>query len=155
MVTLRIFAIFVVMEFLSKNIIIAIVVFATFFISDESVANICFQFSSTSLTGTDFVTSSLNSIRVESDSISSNIITKVWYTSAEINVEVYQVIKQQEITITVYNMLGKEVLEVFRGTTSSNEEEVFSKTFNLPNGIYICVMQGKSFKDSEKFIISR
>jgi hypothetical protein len=52
-------------------------------------------------------------------------------------------------------MLGKEVLEVFRGTSSSAQEEVYTTSFNLPNGIYICVLQSKNFKDTEKFIISR
>ncbi len=143
------------MKFLSKNIVILFVSIATFFIPHESNANCAFQFTPTLLSGTDFVTSSLNTIGVEIDSINSNVITKVWYTSAELNVEVYQVFKQQEVTITVYNMLGKEVLELFRGTTSSSQEEIYSKSFNLPNGIYICVLQGKNFKDSEKFIISR
>jgi len=109
----------------------------------------------TNLTGTEFANSIANLNQTESDTITSNKITKVWYTSAELNIQVYQVFKQQEIAITVYNMLGKEVLEVFKGTSTTSTEETYSKTFNLPNGIYICIMQGKNFKSSEKFIISR
>lgn len=118
-------------------------------------ANNNIQISQNLIYGTDFVTLSTKLSGVESDTITSNKITKVWYTSSELNVEVYQVFKQQEITITVYNMLGKEVLDVFKGTSSSRLEEVYTATFNLPNGIYICVLQGKNFRDSEKFIISR
>jgi hypothetical protein len=105
--------------------------------------------------GTDFVSLTDKFVKVESDSVSSTKISKVWYTQTELNVQVYQTDKQQEISITVYNMLGKEVLEVFRGTSSSAQEEVYTTSFNLPNGIYICVLQSKNFKDTEKFIISR
>jgi hypothetical protein len=117
-------------------------------------SNYLSDFSEYNTYGTDFVTSNKN-IVVSNDTITSNRITKVWYSATEINVEIYQILKQQEITITVYNMLGKELLEIFRGTSSSRAEEVYSVTFNLPNGIYICVLQGKTFRDSEKFIISR
>ncbi|MFA7626852.1 MAG: T9SS type A sorting domain-containing protein [Candidatus Kapaibacterium sp.] len=117
-------------------------------------SNYLSDFSENNTYGTDFVTSNKN-IVVSNDTITSNRITKVWYSATEINVEIYQILKQQEITITVYNMLGKELLEIFRGTSSSRAEEVYSVTFNLPNGIYICVLQGKTFRDSEKFIISR
>lgn len=112
-------------------------------------------FSIKNLSGTDFVILKNELARTENDSLVSNKITKVWYTATELNVQIYQVFKQQDITITVYNMLGKEVLEVFKGISSNNQEEVYSKSFNLPNGIYICIMQGKNFKSSEKFIISR
>ncbi len=109
----------------------------------------------TSLNGTKIAKPNLKLNSIELDSITTNKIIKIWYTNSELNIQIYQVFKQQEIAISVYNMLGKEVLEVFKGTSSSNVEETYSKTFNLPNGIYICIMQGKNFKSSEKFIISR
>lgn len=138
----------------TKNIILFLIV--AVFVLFASAAESSYLFSyQNNYNGTDFVTLSSKLSKVEQDTITSNRITKVWYTSTELNVEIYQVLKQQEINITVYNMLGKEVLEVFSGTSSSRVEEVYSITFNLPNGIYICVLQGKSFRDSEKFIISR
>ncbi|MDX9790859.1 MAG: T9SS type A sorting domain-containing protein [Candidatus Kapabacteria bacterium] len=136
------------------NIIISIFVSVFLLMFGNASSNYLSDFSEYNTYGTDFVTSNKN-IVVSNDTITSNRITKVWYSATEINVEIYQILKQQEITITVYNMLGKELLEIFRGTSSSRAEEVYSVTFNLPNGIYICVLQGKTFRDSEKFIISR
>ncbi|GAB1372956.1 hypothetical protein MASR1M45_30200 [Candidatus Kapaibacterium sp.] len=107
------------------------------------------------LLGTEIVNYQKSLFVVNADTVTNNKITSVWYTTTELNVKIIQVLKQQEITIIVYNMLGKEILEVFKGTTGNNAEETYSKSSNLPNGIYICVMQGKSFRSSEKFIISR
>ncbi len=138
-----------------KHIILSLFVWAILLTGNPALSYQLFSLSGKSLNGTDFVTLSSKDIRIEEDSVTSNIITKVWYASTELKVEVYQVVKQQEITITVYNMLGKEVLVVYKGTSSSQQKEEYSATFNLPNGIYICVLQGKNFRDSEKFIISR
>lgn len=107
------------------------------------------------LNGTDFEIFLHKQRKVELDTVSGTQIERIWYSQTELNVEINQAGKQQEISITVYNMLGKEVLDVYKGTSSSSQKEIFSKPFNLPNGIYICVLQGKNFKDSEKFIISR
>jgi len=107
------------------------------------------------LLGTEIVNYQKSLFVVNADTVTNNKITSVWYTTTELNVKIIQVLKQQEITIIVYNMLGKEILEVFKGTTGNNAEETYSKSSNLLNGIYICVMQGKSFRSSEKFIISR
>ncbi|MBX3042607.1 MAG: T9SS type A sorting domain-containing protein [Candidatus Kapabacteria bacterium] len=139
------------MNFFTKHII-KIVLLLWLFLCGFNHSDIII---SNTLNGTDFVSFNSKYFVTNQDTITSTKITKVWYTQAELNVEVYQVQKQQNITITVYNMLGKEVLEVFKGISSTRTEEVYSATFNLPNGIYICVLQGNTFRDSEKFIISR
>jgi hypothetical protein len=138
-----------------KHIILLFFAWAILLTGNSANAYQLFASMNKNLNDTELVSLSSKLIKIEQDSITSNVITKVWYASTELKVEIYQVVKQQEITITVYNMLGKEVLVVFKGTSSSQQEEVYSATFNLPNGIYICVLQGKNFRDSEKFIISR
>ncbi|MFP4368971.1 MAG: hypothetical protein ACOC2K_04015 [Bacteroidota bacterium] len=59
-----------------------------------------------------------------------------------------------EIEISVYNLLGKKVLEVFDGTAREGVEYDFYGS-KLPNGIYLCILQGKEFRDAEKILVSR
>ncbi len=140
----------------TKHIIFCIIASALFLTSGNFSAIYLFSHPAKNFPNTKSVQVKQKLIEIEADtSLTSNQITRIWYSSYELNVQIYQVEKQQEISITVYNMLGKEVLDVFKGTTSSRQEETYSVTFNLPNGIYICIMQGKGFRDSEKFIISR
>lgn len=65
----------------------------------------------------------------------------------------------QRIAISVYNMLGKEVLskhEVFDGYPYKDSEFAYEiNASTLPNGIYLCVVQGGNFRLAAKFIVSR
>lgn len=60
----------------------------------------------------------------------------------------------QIITISVFNLLGKEVLEVFHGQPKKNIEYRI-QSWKLPNGVYFCTIYGKDFRLTEKFIVSR
>lgn len=60
----------------------------------------------------------------------------------------------QHVKISVYNMLAKKILDVFDGTPVKDERYKIDTT-NLPNGIYICVVQGNSIRLAQKFIVSR
>jgi hypothetical protein len=61
-----------------------------------------------------------------------------------------------EITINIFNMLGKKVLEAYKGTPKSNPDEGYEiQSSRLPNGVYICVLIGKDFRKSEKFVVAR
>lgn len=62
----------------------------------------------------------------------------------------------QEITIAVYNMLGKQVLEIFRGYPHQDSDYPYSFHSNLlPNGVYFCVLQGRHFRKARKFVVAR
>jgi hypothetical protein len=66
--------------------------------------------------------------------------------------------KDQTIDITVYNMLGKEVIDVYHGVPKPNGvpyEINVSGPSSLPNGPYLCVVIGKNFRLKEKFLILR
>ncbi len=91
---------------------------------------------------------------VEADTNVTNQILQVWYSSTELFVKVKVVDKNKNISLTVYNMLGKELIQIFEGV-HTRDENPYIVRYSLPNGIYICVLQGESFRDAEKFIISR
>jgi hypothetical protein len=61
-----------------------------------------------------------------------------------------------EITINIFNMLGKKVLEAYKGAPKSNPDEGYEiQSSRLPNGVYICVLLGKDFRKSDKFVVAR
>jgi hypothetical protein len=62
------------------------------------------------------------------------------------------------LKIEVYNLIAKKVMQVYYGPAIKNQEcpdDYKIKAYNLPNGVYICIVQGKNLKLSEKFVISR
>lgn len=94
------------------------------------------------------------SIDQDTSSIKNEIL-KI-YTSD--NLKFYVRIKLKEyiipIKIQVYNMLGNLVEEVYSGAAIKDVEYPFDAS-NLPNGFYLCILQGPNFRDAEKFTISR
>jgi hypothetical protein len=65
---------------------------------------------------------------------------------------------ESRIKITVYNMLGKKVLDVYEGYPLPNgvpHEIYIDGPPALPNGVYLCVVVGKNFRLREKFVVSR
>ncbi len=66
--------------------------------------------------------------------------------------------RESRISIMVYNMLGKKVLDVYEGTPRANGvpyEIYIDSPSSLPNGVYLCVVVGKNFRLREKFVVSR
>jgi len=66
--------------------------------------------------------------------------------------------KDQKINISIYNLLGKKVMDVFDGIPASDSNGCsthFIQGNNLPNGIYLCVVLGKNFRLREKFYVKR
>lgn len=94
---------------------------------------------------------------VEADTLhNNNKISKIWSSKAgqytvELELSDYSV----DIRLSVFNMLGKEVMEIHDGPAKSRGLPYTFEPVTLPNGIYICVLQGHNFKDGEKFIVSR
>lgn len=58
------------------------------------------------------------------------------------------------IKLLIFNMLGNLVKEVYNGTAIKGVEYPFDAS-NLPNGLYLCILEGPNFRDAEKFTISR
>ncbi len=96
-------------------------------------------------------------LRTDADSNKKeNRIAKVWRGMQEqyhIKVDVKD--NEPYIRLSVYNMLGKEVLLIYSDKPKPKDVEYTFSGSELPNGVYICVLQGKNFRDAEKFIVSR
>ncbi|MES2767062.1 MAG: T9SS type A sorting domain-containing protein [Bacteroidota bacterium] len=61
-----------------------------------------------------------------------------------------------QIEINVYNILGRKMGDVvWKGSPKKNDEGYEIEVSGLPEGMYICVVQGKDFRLAEKFVISR
>ncbi|MFA7325611.1 MAG: hypothetical protein WC121_03040 [Candidatus Kapaibacterium sp.] len=75
------------------------------------------------------------------------------------NLKFYIEIKLKEdlipIKLQIYNMLGNLVKDVHDGTVVGKQVEFDFDASNLPNGFYLCILQGPNFRDAEKFTISR
>jgi len=95
--------------------------------------------------------------RSELDSIESkNSITKIWNRVDEFTVEVAIEDQSAQIKLVAYNMFGKKVLDIFDfSPVGSNLRQYRFNATSLPNGVYLCVLEGNNFRDVEKFIVSR
>lgn len=62
---------------------------------------------------------------------------------------------EAQVEIGVYNMLGKKIMDVHRGSTARGIHEYTTAIQDLPEGVYVCVMQGADFRKAEKFYLSR
>lgn len=97
------------------------------------------------------------SVRIEQDtSGNKNEIIKVYTRD---NLKFFVEVKLKEdlipIKIQIFNMLGNLVKDVHNGTVVGKEVEFNFDATNLPNGFYLCILQGPNFRDAEKFTISR
>lgn len=92
----------------------------------------------------------------ESDTARSNKINKIINRRDFIAVKIELSDWEQEIELSVFNLLGKKILSFFSGRPvkdPENEYEFSSAT--LPNGIYLCVLHGANVRDAKRFVISR
>jgi len=66
--------------------------------------------------------------------------------------------KDKKINITIYNLIGNKVSDVFNAVPGANRIEIdnFKKEVEkLSNGVYICVLQGHNYRLMKKFTVSR
>lgn len=82
-------------------------------------------------------------------------IVSVHATSDVITAKVDIAIEQPQVDLAIYNMLGKRMSEVYKGPASRGEHEYVSSISDLPEGVYICILQGSNFRRAEKFYLSR
>ncbi len=62
--------------------------------------------------------------------------------------------EQRRLEIAVYNLLGKRVVTVYQGKASPGVHEYPLPSAGLPNGVYICVVQGDGFRLAQKFVVA-
>jgi len=98
--------------------------------------------------------------RTEDDSIKNKILSlRESDRGDKFLLYIYLLDYEQKIQISVYNLLGKKVLDVYdnfpyKDNNFAYEINIASPTY-LPNGVYLCVVLGKNFRLREKFIISK
>jgi hypothetical protein len=66
--------------------------------------------------------------------------------------------KDKKINITLFNLIGNKVADLFNDIPKTNEIEIekFPKEIEkLSNGVYICILQGYNYRLMKKFNISR
>lgn len=95
------------------------------------------------------VQTTTDSLRTDSRILSVHATSDVVTAKVDIGVE------QQQLDVAIYNMLGKRMSEIYRGAASRGEHEYVSSISDLPEGVYICIMQGSNFRRAEKFYLSR
>jgi lipopolysaccharide export LptBFGC system permease protein LptF len=63
---------------------------------------------------------------------------------------------QQNLSIGIFNLLGKKVIDVHQGGEFAGRSKMFDiNVQGIPNGIYMCIVQGDNFRLAEKFYVSR
>ena len=63
---------------------------------------------------------------------------------------------QQNLSIGIFNLLGKKVSDVHQGGEFAGKSKMFDiNVQGIPNGIYMCIVQGDNFRLAEKFYVSR
>lgn len=81
--------------------------------------------------------------------ISTRVAAEVFTAKVEIASD------ESLVDIAIFNMLGKRVMEVYKGASSRGIHEHTQSVSDLPEGVYMCVMQGNNFRKAEKFFFSR
>ena len=94
-------------------------------------------------------------VEQEADSTAKNEIVSL-YSPDQIKFYVGLQLTEYNVRIKlhVFNMLGNLVKEAFVGIATKDVEYDFDAS-NLPNGLYLCILEGPNFRDAEKFTISR
>ena len=82
-------------------------------------------------------------------------IVSVHATSDVITAKIDLATEQPQVDVAIFNMLGKRMSEIYRGPASRGEHEYVSSISDLPEGVYICILQGSNFRRAEKFYLSR
>lgn len=81
--------------------------------------------------------------------ISTRVVAEVFTAKIEIATD------EPLVDIAIFNMLGKRVMEVYKGASARGIHEHVQSVSDLPEGVYMCVMQGNNFRKAEKFFFSR
>lgn len=95
--------------------------------------------------------------RLDTDTNDTKNTIKVWEnSSSDIVVSLKLKETNQRIRISVWNMLGKNVIEDYDGEYKNLESEhIIKNSNNLPKGVYLIIVQGEKVRLDSKFIISR
>lgn len=91
----------------------------------------------------------------EADTARASRIVFVRATSDVFNARIELIQDESTLDLGIYNMLGKKVMDVYRGSERKGEHDYSLSISELPEGVYICILQGSNYRRAEKFYISR
>lgn len=86
---------------------------------------------------------------------SDNRIVSTVATSDAFTATVVLSSNQSKIDVGIYNMLGKRMADVYSGAATRGSHEFTTPISQLPDGVYICIVQGSNFRRASKFYLSR
>jgi hypothetical protein len=92
--------------------------------------------------------------------VEKNAIKTVWIGGDNyLNVEA-ELVEKCEVKISIYNMLGKEILKVYQGTPDEKNEKGYytfksQQQIALSKNVYVVVMQSNTFRIAEKIIVAQ
>ncbi|MDQ1265030.1 MAG: hypothetical protein QG635_180 [Bacteroidota bacterium] len=84
-----------------------------------------------------------------------NRIVSIIDSGEQFKVKIELIENDKEISINVYNLLGKNVMEVYRGIPPNSLREYNFNSSELSNGVYLLQLRGHNFSKTRKFIVSR
>jgi hypothetical protein len=67
----------------------------------------------------------------------------------------YQISKMAEVTLAVYDLLGREARILFKGVRSPGAYEVSFDASNLPSGVYFYTLRAGEFSETKKMVLVR
>ena len=70
-------------------------------------------------------------------------------------VKIELVSDEANLELGMYNMLGKKMADIYRGPATRGEHEYTLPISELPEGVYICILQASNTRRAEKFYLSR
>jgi len=76
-------------------------------------------------------------------------------TADVFTVRIDLVADEANLELGMYNMLGKKMADVYRGPATRGEHEYTMPISELPEGVYICILQASNTRRAEKFYLSR
>jgi len=100
-------------------------------------------------------TSMLTRRSTAADTVRTNRIVNTYGEGDRYTITLDLIDNQDNMRISLFNLLGKKVLDIYSGDASSGR---FTHTFNVssvPKGMYLCVVRGDNFQLAEKFVITR
>jgi hypothetical protein len=67
----------------------------------------------------------------------------------------YTILKSSEVTLTIYNLLGKEITTLLNKTQTPGEYSVIWNGQSHASGIYICRLQAGDFTETRKLVLQK
>ncbi len=67
----------------------------------------------------------------------------------------YQIPESTFVTMTVYDMLGREVGMLVKSNEQAGEHGVTFNGADLPSGIYVCVLKAGSYRETRKMVLMK